>query len=154
MAEESDCVQQPKSDGRRLPDAGTATTMVDVEADPTRRTGKEILHDLARALARQAAREDYAAEQAREGKAAERYAAKVAAMHAALARGDDAGQEAIALVRELVTRVRVIPRARGASVGLEIAGDLAAILSVNETGAACMVSMVAGVRFELTTFRL
>jgi hypothetical protein len=75
-------------------------------------------------------------------------------IHAALARGDDAGQEAIGLVRELVTRVRVIPRQPGEPVGLEIVGDLAAILSVNETGPACMVSMVAGVRFELTTFRL
>jgi site-specific DNA recombinase len=80
--------------------------------------------------------------------AAERYAAKVAEIHAALARGDDAGQEAIALVRELVTRVRVIPRPQGESVGLEIAGDLAAILSVNETGPACMVSVVAGARFS------
>jgi hypothetical protein len=33
----------------------------------SRRTAKEILDDLARALARQAAQEDYAAEQAREG---------------------------------------------------------------------------------------
>ena len=32
-----------------------------------RRTAKEVLYDLARALARQAAQEDYAAEQAREG---------------------------------------------------------------------------------------
>jgi site-specific DNA recombinase len=86
--------------------------------------------------------------------AAERYAAKVADIHAALARGDDAGQEVIALVRELVTRVRVIPGPPGEPVGLEIAGDLAAILSVNETGPACMVSMVAGVGFEPTTFRL
>ena len=31
-----------------------------------RRSAKEVLHDLARALARQAAREDYASEQARE----------------------------------------------------------------------------------------
>jgi hypothetical protein len=82
--------------------------------------------------------------------AAERYAAKVADIHAALARGDDAGQEAIALVRELVTRVRVNPGPPGEPVGLEIAGDLAAILSVNETGPACMVSMVAGVGFEPT----
>jgi hypothetical protein len=46
--------------------------------------------------------------------AAERYAAKVADIHAALARGDAAGHEAINLVCELITRVRVIPP-RGAS---------------------------------------
>ena len=53
----------------------------------------------------------------------------MADIHAALSRGDEAGHDAIALVRELVTRVRVVPTPRGQAVGLEIAGDLAALLS-------------------------
>ena len=76
--------------------------------------------------------------------AAERYAAKVADIHSALSRGDSAGHEAIALVRELVTRVRVVPTPRGEAVGLEIAGDLAALLNVNEQGPIGMGKMVAG----------
>jgi hypothetical protein len=81
--------------------------------------------------------------------AAERYAAKVADIHAALSRGDEAGHEAIALVRELVTRVRVVPTPRGEAVGLEIAGDLAALLGVNEEGPIGMAKMVAGARSPL-----
>jgi len=86
--------------------------------------------------------------------AAESYAAKVAEIHAALARGDAAGHEAIALVRELVTRVRVTSTCRRQPVGLEIAGDLARLLNVNEKGPTGMAKMVAGVGFEPTTFRL
>ena len=84
--------------------------------------------------------------------AAERYAAKVADIHSALSRGDLAGHEAIAFVRELVTRVRVEPTPRGEAVGLEIAGDLAALLNVNEEGPIGMAKMVAGVGFEPTSF--
>ncbi len=76
--------------------------------------------------------------------AAESYAAKVAEIHAALSRGDAAGHEAIALVRELVTRVRVIPTCRREAVGLEIAGDLAKLLNVNEKGPIGMAKLVAG----------
>ena len=78
--------------------------------------------------------------------AAESYAAKVAKIHAALSRGDATGHEAIALVRELVTRVRVIPTPRGETVGLEIAGDLAGLLNVNEKGPIGMAKLVAGAR--------
>jgi hypothetical protein len=81
--------------------------------------------------------------------AAERYAAKVADIHSALSRGDEAGHEAIALVRELVTRVRVVPTPRGEAVGLEIAGDLAALLNVNEEGPIGMAKLVAGARIQL-----
>src|SRR5262245_55442534 len=79
--------------------------------------------------------------------AAERYAAKVTDIHSALSRGDEAGHEAIALVRELVPRVRVVPTPRGEAVGLEIAGDLAALLNVNEEGPIGMAKLVAGARF-------
>ena len=86
--------------------------------------------------------------------AAERYAAKVADIHAALARDDAAGHEAINLVRELITRIRVIPTPKGEPIGLEIAGDLAALLSANNEGTPVVSTMVAGVGFEPTTFRL
>jgi hypothetical protein len=76
--------------------------------------------------------------------AAASYAAKVAEIHAALAKGDTAGQDAINLVRELVTGVRVLPRPRGEPVGLEITGDLAGILRVNEKGPVGMAKLVAG----------
>jgi site-specific DNA recombinase len=78
--------------------------------------------------------------------AAERYAAKVAEIHSALSRGDSAGHQAVALVRELVTRVRVVSKSKGEAVGLEIAGDLAALLNVNEQGPIGMAKMVAGAR--------
>ncbi|HEY1243435.1 MAG TPA: recombinase family protein [Hyphomicrobiaceae bacterium] len=80
--------------------------------------------------------------------AAERYAAKVADIHAALARGDAAGHEAINLVRELITRVRVIPTPKGEPIGLEIAGDLAALLGANNEGTPVVSTMVAGARFS------
>jgi hypothetical protein len=77
--------------------------------------------------------------------------AKVADIQAALSTGDEAGQEAVALVRELIMRVRIVPAPRGEPVGLEIAGDLAALLTVNEEGTPGMVTMVAGVGFEPTS---
>jgi hypothetical protein len=88
--------------------------------------------------------------------AAESYAAKVAEIHAALSRGDAAGHEAIALVRELVTRVRVIPTCRREAVGLEIAGDLAKLLNVNEKGPIGMAKLVAGAcnQLDLQLMRL
>ena len=46
--------------------------------------------------------------------AAERYRQKVEDIQAALTAGDAAGVEAVALVRELIQRVRVVPTARGA----------------------------------------
>ena len=85
--------------------------------------------------------------------AAERYRQKVEDIQAALMAGDAARLEAVALVRQLVQRVRVMPAPRGQPVGLEIAGDLAALLTVNEKGTLGMVSMVAGVGFEPTTFQ-
>jgi hypothetical protein len=68
--------------------------------------------------------------------------------------GDAASFEAVALVRELVKGVRVVPTPRNEPVGLEITGDLAALLTVNEEGTSGMITMVAGVGFEPTTFRL
>jgi hypothetical protein len=79
-------------------------------------------------------------------KAAERYRRKVDEIQTALASGDTAGTEAVTLVRELIQRVRVVPTPRGEPVGLEIAGDLAAILAMNGGGTAVMPMLVAGAR--------
>ena len=49
--------------------------------------------------------------------AAERYAAKVADIHAALLKSDEAAREAVVLVRELVERIIVTPTADGADGG-------------------------------------
>jgi site-specific DNA recombinase len=81
-------------------------------------------------------------------RAAERYRQKVEDIQAALMAGDAASFEAVALVRDLVQSVRVVPTARKEPVGLEIAGDLAALLTVNEKGTLGMVTMVAGARFD------
>lgn len=81
--------------------------------------------------------------------AANRYRDKVAAIHDALARGDAAGVEAVALVRELVGEIRVIPTAKGDPVGLEIVGDLAALLVPNAAANVVTASVVAGAGFNL-----
>jgi hypothetical protein len=81
--------------------------------------------------------------------AAERYRRKVEEIQTALSAGDVAGTEAVELVRDLIQRVRVIPTPRGEPVGLEIAGDLAAILNLNGGGTAVMSTMVAGARSHL-----
>jgi hypothetical protein len=81
--------------------------------------------------------------------AAERYRRKVEEIQAALAAGDAAGTEAVAVVRDLIQQVRVIPEPRGEPVGLEIAGDLAAILNMNGDRTTVMSAMVAGARNHL-----
>jgi site-specific DNA recombinase len=81
-------------------------------------------------------------------RAAERYRQKVEDIQVALMAGDLASFEALALVRELVQSVRVVPTPRSEPVGLEITGDLAALLTVNEKGTSGMVTMVAGARFD------
>ena len=78
--------------------------------------------------------------------AAERYRQKVEDIQGALMAGDSAGLEALSLVRRLVQQVGVKPAPRGHPVRLEIAGDLAALLTVNEKGTQGMASMVAGAR--------
>lgn len=78
--------------------------------------------------------------------AANRYREKVAAIHDALSRGDAAGVEAVALVRELVGEIRVIPAAKGEPVSLEIVGDLAALMGPENTAKSVTASVVAGAR--------
>ena len=81
--------------------------------------------------------------------AAERYSQKVEEIQRALASRDAATIEAVTLVRELITRIRVMPTSRGEPVGLEIAGDLAMLVTQNEPGTALVPSVVAGARNHL-----
>lgn len=64
--------------------------------------------------------------------AADRYRAKVAEIHAALNKGDDAARDAISLVRELIQRIVVTPDEGGQPMRIELIGNIAALLA--ETG--------------------
>jgi site-specific DNA recombinase len=86
--------------------------------------------------------------------AAKRYKEKVAEIHDALSRGDAASADAVGLVRDLITEIRVIPRGKGEPVALEIVGDLAALMATERDANSVTGSVVAGVGFEPTTFRL
>ncbi|MBS0233475.1 MAG: recombinase family protein [Proteobacteria bacterium] len=85
--------------------------------------------------------------------AAKRYADTVAKIHAALARGDAAGREAVALVRELVNQVVATPTPKREPMQLELVGNLAALLLEPKANPG-PISVVAGAGFEPTTFRL
>ena len=85
--------------------------------------------------------------------AANRYRHKVTRIREALAAGDEAGREAINIVRELIGRIVVTPRAGREPLSLEIVGDLAKLLQPREQ-VAVTASVVAGTGFEPVTFRL
>ncbi len=55
-------------------------------------------------------------------KAPNRYSAKVADIHAALAKGDAASREAVALVRELIDHIVVTPGEDGGPMRLKLMG--------------------------------
>jgi hypothetical protein len=76
--------------------------------------------------------------------AAERYRQKVDEIHAALRKGDEAGQEAVASLRDLIVRITVSPDEGGVPMGLTIEGDLAAMLERGANVGA--ISVVAGAR--------
>ncbi len=84
--------------------------------------------------------------------AAERCRGIVEEIRGALSRDNGAATEAVALVRELVTRITVTPAAPEAPMTLDVDGNLAVILE--RTANRRPISMVAGVGFEPTTFRL
>ncbi|CAH1698312.1 hypothetical protein BOSEA1005_11365 [Hyphomicrobiales bacterium] len=91
---------------------------------------------------------------------AEAYRRRVAALESLLD-DPDLRDEAMEAIRSMIERIVVTPRESG-GVSLELHGDLARILAVcsenaktppqDETGFS--LSVVAGARFELTTFRL
>ena len=86
--------------------------------------------------------------------APERYRAKVAQIHEALKQGQGAAHDAIKLLRDLVDHIIVTPTERPAPVGLQVVGNLAALLMEAPSGMGGAESMVAGAGFEPTTFRL
>jgi site-specific DNA recombinase len=65
--------------------------------------------------------------------ASERYAAKVAEIHAALAKGQDCETDAVNLVRSLIQRIVVQPATGREPMGIEVVGTLAMLLR-NEQG--------------------
>lgn len=71
--------------------------------------------------------------------------------------GDEARQAAFAGIREIVEKVVIHPRRPGEPVGIEIYGQLAAILRLSDTVTAAVEAqgaLVAGIGFEPMTFRL
>uniref|UniRef100_A0A973WWL2 Recombinase family protein n=1 Tax=Bradyrhizobium quebecense TaxID=2748629 RepID=A0A973WWL2_9BRAD len=71
--------------------------------------------------------------------------------------GDEARQAAFAGIREIIEKVTIHPRRPGEPVGIEIDGQLAAILRLSDTVTGAGESqgaMVAGIGFEPMTFRL
>jgi len=97
----------------------------------------------------------------------ELYRQKVADLHLALA-DPQIGSEALSLLRSLIERIVVRPLPEG-GFELEIVGAIAAMVGLGQSGAdnkkaaqraavsavdECSVKVVAGARFELTTFRL
>ncbi len=81
-------------------------------------------------------------------------AGKVAEIHEALKKGDGAAREAIQLLRDLIDHIVVTPTQRPEPVGLQVVGNLAALLVDAPIGVGALKSVVAGVGFEPTTFRL
>jgi hypothetical protein len=65
--------------------------------------------------------------------AAARYQQKVIDIQEALTRGDRVALEAVTLVRDMVRQIRVIPEPNG-KMGLEVIGDLAALLAGEQDG--------------------
>ena len=86
--------------------------------------------------------------------AAARYRAKVADIHAAIRSGNQATHDVIALVRDLIDHIRVIPTPKPDPMGLEVVGSLAALLSENPQGTLGAELLVAGAGFEPAAFRL
>jgi site-specific DNA recombinase len=76
--------------------------------------------------------------------AAERYRQKVAEIREALTKGDSASTEAISLVRDLVGRIVVHPAPDRSRLPLEIAGDLAALMSQEQEPNQMPTAVVAG----------
>ncbi len=87
--------------------------------------------------------------------AARQYRRYVEELNDALLRPDtmSARRDAVTAIRDLITAIRVSPGGAAEHVTVEIEGDLAALLEVQESGRG-VVKMGAGVGFEPTTFRL
>ena len=86
--------------------------------------------------------------------APERYRQKVAEIHQALTGGESAAHEAIQLLRDLIDHIKVIPTPKPQPIGLQVVGNLAALLVDTPSGNGGAELLVAGAGFEPTTFRL
>ena len=92
---------------------------------------------------------------------AEIYRTKIQRLEDALSRPDDA-REAAEAMRDLIDKIVLTPGKKRGEVKAELYGELAAILALTsgqkprpaEDQMDMRFSVVAGVRFELTTFRL
>ncbi len=58
------------------------------------------------------------------------------------------------VVRDLIDHIVVTPTSKPEPVGLEVAGNLAALLTENPAGTKVAESLVAGAGFEPAAFRL
>ena len=83
---------------------------------------------------------------------AERYKQRVAEIHAALSKGDEAAREAVELVRELIDRIVVTPTDEGEPMKLELVGNVAALLEEHPPNGGAIVA-VAGPRNHLCRTR-
>ena len=78
-------------------------------------------------------------------KTAQRYEQRVAEIHTALSKGDEAAREAVELVRELIDRIVVTPTDDGEPMKLELVGNVAALLEEQPSNTGAIVA-VAGPR--------
>lgn len=86
-------------------------------------------------------------------RAAERYRQKVEQIRAALTKGDEAGRVAVGLVRELITKIIVMPTQKGEELRLAVEGDLAAMLEQERSANERSVVLVPPPRIERGTSR-
>lgn len=86
-------------------------------------------------------------------RAAERYHRKVEQIRDALSKGDEAGNAAVRMVRELITKIIVTPTPKGKEMPLVIEGDLAAMLGLEHAANEKSVVMVPPSRIERETSR-
>jgi site-specific DNA recombinase len=78
-------------------------------------------------------------------KTGQRYEQRVAEIHTALSKGDEAAREAVELVRELIDRIVVVPTDDGEPMKLELVGNVAALLEEQPLNTGAIVA-VAGPR--------
>jgi hypothetical protein len=81
-------------------------------------------------------------------KTAQLYERRVAEIHRALTKGDEAAREAVELVRELIDRIVVTPTDDGEPMKLELVGNVAALLEEQPSNTSAIVA-VAGPRNHL-----
>ena len=74
-------------------------------------------------------------------KTAQRYEQRIAEIHTALSKGDEAAREAVELVRELIDRIVVTPTDDGEPMKLELVGNVAALLEEQPLNTGAIVAV-------------